>query len=101
MTVCALPRSDLHTSAVFAPCAEDSIAARSPAPPAPTTTTSYSCCSYLFMFLDNSDVGDRTRSDHPDVEVSEPDREQAAPSPEHVVLVQGGYPGPHAVAKLP
>ena len=45
ITVCALPSSDLQTSAVFAPWAEASIAARSPAPPAPTTTTSYSCVS--------------------------------------------------------
>ena len=30
MTVCALPNSDLQTSAVFTPIAEDSIAALSP-----------------------------------------------------------------------
>jgi len=40
------------TKAVRAPRPEASIAARSPAPPAPTTRTSYSWCSYLFMFLD-------------------------------------------------
>ncbi len=42
MTVCALPRSDLQTSAVLTPCAGASMAARSPAPPAPMTRTSYS-----------------------------------------------------------
>ena len=40
ITVWAFPRSDLHTTAVLAPRACASIAARSPAPPAPTTTTS-------------------------------------------------------------
>jgi hypothetical protein len=45
MTVCALPRSDLQTSPTFTPPADASIAARSPAPPAPTTRTSYSCIS--------------------------------------------------------
>ena len=34
---------------VLAPRAEDSIAARSPAPPAPTTITSCSCVSYLLI----------------------------------------------------
>ena len=47
MTVWALPRSDLQTSAVRAPWAEASIAARSPAPPAPMTRTSYSWVWYF------------------------------------------------------
>jgi hypothetical protein len=42
MTVWALPRSDLQMSAVFTPAALASMAARSPAPPAPMTRTSYS-----------------------------------------------------------
>ena len=45
MTVWALPSSDLHTSPTFAPAACASIAARSPAPPAPTTSTSTGCVS--------------------------------------------------------
>ena len=40
MTVCALPNSDLEMTAVFLPAALASIAARSPEPPAPITTTS-------------------------------------------------------------
>jgi hypothetical protein len=40
MTVWAFPSSDLQMSAVRAPAADDSIAARRPAPPAPTTITS-------------------------------------------------------------
>ena len=40
ITVCALPSSDLQTSAVRAPRSEAAIAARSPAPPAPITSTS-------------------------------------------------------------
>ena len=42
ITVWALPNSDLQTIAVRLPCWRASIAARSPAPPAPMTTTSYS-----------------------------------------------------------
>ena len=45
ITVCALPSSDLQTTAVRAPASCAAIAARSPAPPAPTTTTSYWCRS--------------------------------------------------------
>ena len=41
MTVCALPNRDLEMIAVFLPFSRASIAARSPDPPAPTTTTSY------------------------------------------------------------
>ncbi len=40
MTVWALPRRDLQTSAVRSPRPLASIAARSPAPPAPMTMTS-------------------------------------------------------------
>ncbi len=40
MTVCALPSRDLHTTAVRAPASWAAIAARRPAPPAPTMTTS-------------------------------------------------------------
>ena len=40
ITVWALPSSDLQTSAVRAPASAAAIAARSPAPPAPSTTTS-------------------------------------------------------------
>ena len=42
ITVCALPNKDLQMMAVRRPCSLASIAALSPAPPAPMTTTSYS-----------------------------------------------------------
>ena len=42
ITVCALPSRDLQITPQEAPAAEASIAARRPAPPAPTTSTSYS-----------------------------------------------------------
>ena len=45
ITVWALPNSDLHTIAVRSPALRASMAARSPAPPAPITTTSYVCRS--------------------------------------------------------
>src|SRR4051794_13219742 len=41
ITVCALPSRDLQTTATRAPASWAAIAARSPAPPAPITTTSY------------------------------------------------------------
>ena len=40
MTVCALPRSDLQTSAIRRPRSLASMAARSPEPPAPMMMTS-------------------------------------------------------------
>ncbi len=40
ITVCALPNRDLEMITVFLPCSRASMAARSPEPPAPTTTTS-------------------------------------------------------------
>ncbi|SKU89029.1 Uncharacterised protein [Mycobacteroides abscessus subsp. abscessus] len=45
MTVCALPNSDLQTTATLKPCSRASMTARRPAPPAPITTTSYWCRS--------------------------------------------------------
>src|SRR5712664_4967527 len=47
ITVCALPSNDLHTTPTLAPCASASIAARSPAPPAPMIKTSCSWDSYF------------------------------------------------------
>src|SRR4051794_3486875 len=41
ITVCALPSSDLQTTATLAPASCAAIAARSPEPPAPITITSY------------------------------------------------------------
>ena len=40
ITVCALPNSDLHTTATFRPRWRASMTARNPEPPAPMTTTS-------------------------------------------------------------
>ena len=52
MTVCALPRSDLQTSPTETPgAAAASMAARRPAPPAPMTSTSYSCDLYESAFI--------------------------------------------------
>src|SRR5947209_5462323 len=49
ITVCALPRSDLQTTPTEQPASRAAITARSPAPPAPTTSTSYSKVSYGSM----------------------------------------------------
>ena len=56
MTVWALPRSDLQTSPTEAPCADASIAARRPAPPAPITMTSCVCVSYFSIYINLTSV---------------------------------------------
>src|SRR5215471_478805 len=113
MTVCALPRSDLQMSAVLAPLAEDSIAARSPAPPAPITMTSNSCVSYLpesamsftscfhretvYVALEDPDVVDDPHRQEPDVDVGARDSEEADPRVQHMALVQHGEDLPKLV----
>src|SRR4051794_38855571 len=87
ITVCALPSSDLQTSAVRAPSTDDSIAARMPAPPAPMTTTSWSCVSSSTPLEDPRIVEDARRGE-PHVEVGEEDREEADPRPLHVPDVE-------------
>src|SRR6266487_5072799 len=99
MTVWALPSSDLHTRATWQPCAAASIAARSPAPPAPTTTTSNSWVSYSAMVLEHPQVGDRPVGDQADVQISEGDHEEAHPRVQHVSLVEDGAPAPQPVAQ--
>src|SRR5262245_4823305 len=96
ITVCAFPRSDLHTSPTRAPRAEASIAARSPAPPAPITSTSCSWVSNEFISSPRRTESARERHDrivehahraHADVEIGEAHGEQAPPREPHVVLV--------------
>src|SRR3954463_12407230 len=105
MTVCALPSSDLQTTATFAPALCASMAARSPAPPAPMTTTSYSWTSVVpeapvgvVMSGDPDLVVDAVGADHPDVHVGERDTEQGDPGELHVAVVELGHPGPEPVA---
>src|SRR4029079_17213052 len=79
ITVCALPNSDLQTIAVRMPCSRAAIAARSPAPPAPITTTSYSwratmpslsrACVIAILLADDPQVGDPAGGHGHDVEV--------------------------------
>src|SRR4051794_30940794 len=101
ITVCALPSSDLQTTAVRAPLSCASIAARRPAPPAPTTTTSYSCFSSSISRAPSEEakVGDRARGEQEDVEVGERDAEQRRPGELHVVGVQTRDDCPEAVAQ--
>src|SRR5919206_3072294 len=87
MTVWALPSSDLHTSAVRAPCALASIAARRPAPPAPITITSNSWVSYSGM-SEQPRIVDGPAGHQPHVHVGQGHREQADPCEGHVVDVQ-------------
>src|SRR5438132_4801940 len=96
MTVCALPRSDLQTIAVFAPCAVASIAARSPAPPAPMTTTSKSCV--VVISGDPPWIVEDAHREKAYVEVGEGDDDEARPGPARVPRVQpvGERPEPEA-----
>src|SRR4029453_16430288 len=99
MTVCALPSSDLQTIAVRAPSACASIAARNPAPPAPTMSTSYSCVSYFCSSLivssssrgsseDDPRVDDCACCNEAHVHVGDHHAEQAEPGVQTVALVQ-------------
>src|SRR5947208_31951 len=54
MTVCAFPKSDLQTRPTDTPAADASIAARSPAPPAPITMTS---CSWTWYSIKDDPFG--------------------------------------------
>src|SRR4029078_3828189 len=101
MTVCALPSSDLQINPTFTPPADASIAARSPAPPAPMTRTSYSCVSGVCMVYkvrwdstsvasENPEIGPDAHRTEPHVDIRECDREQAAPGKELMPPVETG-----------
>src|SRR5438105_4247968 len=87
ITVCALPRRDLHTRPTETPAAEASMAARSPAPPAPMTSTSCRCVSGSATLEEPRVVPDAHR-EHAHVEVGEAHREEAQPGPAHVPAVE-------------
>src|SRR3954453_21341450 len=127
ITVCALPSSDLQTTATRAPASCAAIAARSPAPPAPITTTSYSCCSRPVAapesirlpvigcrepesgpgnavdMSEEPQVGDGTGGEQVDVEVGERDGEQRQPGVRRVPGVEARHeapgPVPHRVLR--
>src|SRR5919201_5945302 len=75
ITVWALPSSDLQTRPTDTPWAAASMAARSPAPPAPMTRTSCSCVSYSDVAIvvlsseDDPQIADHAHGDQADVEV--------------------------------
>src|SRR5262245_42737908 len=99
MTVCALPSSDLQTSAVRAPRSWASMAARRPAPPAPMTTTSNSWVSCSAMGLEHQPrVADDAGRDQPDIQVGQGHEDQADPGPARVPGVEGRHLAPHPVA---
>src|SRR5436309_11644104 len=101
MTVCALPNSDLEMIAVRLPRRRASMAARSPAPPAPMTTTSYSWISMFSVITPsphNPQVGDPSGGYRHDVEVGDGQRGQCRPRQLHVLAVQARDLRPHLVA---
>src|SRR5216110_672172 len=93
ITVWALPSSDLQTSPTDTPAADASMAARSPAPPAPITRTSCSWVSYSAMSEDPQ-VGNDAHRAEADVDVGETYAEQRQPRPFHVVFVEKGAQPP-------
>src|SRR5437762_1938642 len=103
MTVCALPNSDFEMMAVFLPASRASIAARSPAPPAPITTTS-SVCRSLLAIPRLSSVAETLRAvERPD-RVPRVDQRDEYGRVERVpvgVLEDQGEPGLAAVLLVP
>src|SRR5258705_10790853 len=115
ITVWALPSRDFVTSPPEHPNSATSIAARSPAPPAPITSTSCSwvwndsiassCsggrlgavwhCGHVEELCEGDEqwIVDHAHRAHAHVEVGETDRQQAPPRPRHGVLV---WPAHHA-----
>src|SRR3954468_811071 len=79
ITVCALPRRLLQTSPTLAPAALASMAARSPAPPAPITSTSWSCSRWVDMSDDDPRVVDDAHRAEAHVEVGEADEHEGRP----------------------
>src|SRR5882757_1640851 len=111
MTVWALPSKDLQTRPTSAPAAFASIAARSPAPPAPMTSTSCGrTCGFdgaavavarvIGRLEADRGIGDDAQGEKPDVDVRERDREEARPGPRHVVAIQPGELLPEGVPRL-
>src|SRR5688572_27656603 len=114
MTVCALPRSDLQMTPVERPPVAQEIAARSPAPPAPTTSTSCSTrwrsfsSSATVLLLDFARLAARSESprvvvvhnahrNEPHVDRGPRHPDHRDPGEEHVPLVQPGHEAPALV----
>src|ERR1700681_2404860 len=105
ITVWALPSNDFVTTVTLQPASAAAIAARMPAPPAPTTSTSHSMVSYgsgdTAISEDDVRVDEDPGAEQVDVHVGDDDAEHAAPCPERVALVEHGHPLPRAVARFP
>src|SRR6476661_7168056 len=87
MTVCALPSKLLEMTPVDSFCALHSIAARSPAPPAPMTSTS---CSMVWisdasrvMALPGVEVSDHAHADQAYVEIGDHHPQERRPRELH------------------
>src|SRR5882672_5980312 len=80
ITVCALPSRLFEITPVDSFCALHSIAARRPAPPAPTTSTSWSIVWMSFasraIALPGVEIFDHAHRHQTNVEIGEHDREQ-------------------------
>src|SRR4051812_26850475 len=92
ITVCALPSKLFESTPVFSLCALHAIAARRPAPPAPTTMTSCSIVSISFtsrlMSVPGVEVVEVAHREQPDVEIGDHHPDQAGPRELHVARVE-------------
>src|SRR6185436_11908962 len=103
MTVCALPRRDLQMTPVESPPIAHCTAARSPAPPAPTTSTS---CSTRWRSFSSSAMSGTPRvvvvhdahRDEPHVDRGPCHPDHRDPGEEHVALVEPSDEAPALVA---
>src|SRR5262249_50459190 len=95
-------RSDLHTRPTRAPWAEASIAARSPAPPAPITRTSCSWISYLSIrsSLEEAQVVNHAHGAQANVEIGGADSQGTPPRPRPVMLVENAQEAPCLATRL-
>src|SRR2546425_2394671 len=117
ITVWALPRSDLQMSPTDTPWAAASIAARSPAPPAPMTMTSCAWVAYSTAITESSgdrrsgakpvgvasqnpQVADHAHGHQPDVEIGQAHAEQREPGIHRMALVEPRQEAPDLVAGL-
>ena len=90
ITVCALPSSDLQTSPTDTPAA-DGFDGRPQPRAAGADDEHVVFVGLVFRHLQDPDVRPHAHRAEPDVQVTEADREQAAPGPQHVPPVEAAH----------
>src|SRR5664279_1099988 len=104
ITVCALPNSDLQMIATRRPSPRAGMAARRPAPPAPTIRTSYRCSSWSEIrsgppwLSEEAKIADGAVRQQGDVQIGDDQPAQRHPGQQHVPAVQFRDLLPHPVS---